>query len=245
MNSAMTSGQGGCGVARRLPKEMLPALGTASPAGRPPTSPYGIELPMSQGIDMSEVLPNEGIIVVYDLEYTAWEGSHENQWSRPNEHREVIEIGAIQCRASDFSELAEFSCIVKPAINPILSDYITNLTGITNVHLAEDGIPFDLALKRFLDFSLPAPLIVSNGPDGDVILENYTLLSIVVPDDAKKFRNIRETIRAAATLTGEITSYRLPSRLGLELKDDQPHRALSDARSVRMALAHLRQRGLL
>lgn len=194
---------------------------------------------------MSEALPREGIIVVYDLEYTAWEGSHEHQWSRPNEHREVIEIGAIQCRASDFSEVAEFSCIVKPVKNPVLSDYITNLTGITNAHVAKDGIPFDAALKQFLDFSTSASLIVSNGPDDDVILENYTLLSLAAPDDTKKLRNVREAIRAAAALTGEITSYSLPSQLGLELEDNQPHRALSDARSVRMALAHLRQRELL
>ena len=36
----------------------------------------------------------EKCAVVYDLEYTAWEGSLERNWGGPNEDPEIIQIGA-------------------------------------------------------------------------------------------------------------------------------------------------------
>jgi len=33
--------------------------------------------------------------IIYDLEYTAWEGSINRNWSDDGEYKEIIEIGAI------------------------------------------------------------------------------------------------------------------------------------------------------
>ncbi len=40
-------------------------------------------------------------VVVYDLEYTAWEGSLERNWSGPNEDPEIVQIGAVKIRQYD------------------------------------------------------------------------------------------------------------------------------------------------
>mgnify|MGYP003746969009 FL=1 len=37
----------------------------------------------------------ENKAVIFDLELTSWPGINERNWSRPNEHREIIQIGAV------------------------------------------------------------------------------------------------------------------------------------------------------
>ena len=36
--------------------------------------------------------------VLYDTEYTSWEGSLQRGWSRPDEHRELVQLSAIRVR---------------------------------------------------------------------------------------------------------------------------------------------------
>ena len=33
--------------------------------------------------------------VIYDTEFTSWKGSQERNWSKPNEYRELVAIGAL------------------------------------------------------------------------------------------------------------------------------------------------------
>jgi hypothetical protein len=42
--------------------------------------------------------------VIYDLEYTTWQGAHERKWSGENEHREIIRIGAISIDSDNLQE---------------------------------------------------------------------------------------------------------------------------------------------
>ena len=35
-------------------------------------------------------------IVLLDTEYTTWEGAQDRNWSGLNEHREIVQIGAIK-----------------------------------------------------------------------------------------------------------------------------------------------------
>ena len=39
-----------------------------------------------------------GEFVLFDLEFTAWEGSLERGWSEPWEAREIIQIGAVRVK---------------------------------------------------------------------------------------------------------------------------------------------------
>lgn len=46
---------------------------------------------MTAGTDAG--LPLDGTIVVFDLEWTAWEGSKARGWDGPGEEMEIVQIG--------------------------------------------------------------------------------------------------------------------------------------------------------
>eukprot|EP01052_Picozoa_sp_SAG31_P000560 SAG31_NODE_16_length_36206_cov_27.355728_29_plen_221_part_00 len=104
-------------------------------------------------------LPAE--FVLWDTEFTAWEGSWKRGWSEDWEHREIICIAAIRVRwdAVDnggggggtkpaLRPLGRFSLFVRPHVNAELSDYITALTGITQADV-DGGVELVPALESF------------------------------------------------------------------------------------------------
>ena len=95
--------------------------------------------------------------VVFDLEFTAWDGSLASRWSRPGEHTEVVQIGAVKLDAQSLKITDEFECLVRPRVNPVLSQYLIELTGITNEMLEKRGVDFITAYRGFLDFVGPSP----------------------------------------------------------------------------------------
>ena len=79
---------------------------------------------------MVERIFSENKAVIFDLELTSWPGSNERNWSLPDEHREIIQIGAVKIETEgDMQEINTFQILVRSLINPILSDYIIDLTG--------------------------------------------------------------------------------------------------------------------
>src|SRR5580658_346927 len=115
--------------------------------------------------------------IVFDLEFTAWAGSLESRWLRPGEFKEVVQIGAIKVDAESFDEIAPFDALVRPRINPIITDYLEKLTGITNAAIAERGTDFLPAYERFVSFAAGAP-IVAFGRDDLVLTSNLCLYGI-------------------------------------------------------------------
>ena len=93
--------------------------------------------------------------VIFDTEYTAWEGSRERNWSRPHEKRELIQIGAIKvARASgQYQEIGAFSVFIQPIFNPQLSRYVQDLTGILQSQVDAQGLNFKIALQQFFEFT--------------------------------------------------------------------------------------------
>jgi len=94
-----------------------------------------------------------GVIVVFDLEITAWPGSVARFWSGPGEHPEIIQIGAVKARTvGGMTETGSMNRYVRPSINPVLSDYIIGLTGIRQSDIDDKGVPFTDAMKEFAAF---------------------------------------------------------------------------------------------
>jgi inhibitor of KinA sporulation pathway (predicted exonuclease) len=112
--------------------------------------------------------------VVFDLEFTAWEGSRERRWSLPGERTELVQIGAVKLDAATLKIQDEFEVLVRPRLNPDLSDYFTGLTGITNAALAHRGVDFVTAYRAFLDFTDGAKLWAF-GRDDLIFAENIKL----------------------------------------------------------------------
>lgn len=182
-------------------------------------------------------------MVVFDLEYTAWEGAMERDWSGPGEHREVIQIGAVLLVGPEMAEAAALDVLVKPAVNPVLSDFIIAFTGITNEAVAADGLDLAAALGRLAAFAGPAAPLLSNGDDGDVIAESCGLLGIVAPLARDRFVDMHNDIaRALGRPPDTFVSAGLPEILGLA-GTGRAHTGLADARAIAAALRHLRAAG--
>jgi len=94
-----------------------------------------------------------GTVVVYDTEWTSWSEFAAHNWKQPGRYPEIIQIGAVKLDvADDFREIAAFQCFVRPKRNPQLSDYIIDLTGITQEVIDREGVPFPDALADFVGF---------------------------------------------------------------------------------------------
>jgi inhibitor of KinA sporulation pathway (predicted exonuclease) len=174
--------------------------------------------------------------VVYDLEYTSWEGAFERRWSKPDEHREIIQIGAVLVDA-EFHELGHFRVLVRPRLNPLLSDYVTALTGITQSQLNRCGIDLNEAFGRLRELGQPGLPFLSNGDDGSVIAENCRLAGLDNPFLGRTV-DVHDELLAASGRP-RLVSADLVELFGLgDL--GRGHDALADARAVAGALAKIR-----
>ena len=54
--------------------------------------------------------------------------------------REIVQIGAVRLNPETLKPAAEFDMLITPRLNPILSDFFVQLTGITNEELAKRGV---------------------------------------------------------------------------------------------------------
>jgi inhibitor of KinA sporulation pathway (predicted exonuclease) len=113
-------------------------------------------------------------VVVFDLEFTAWAGSMESRWTRDGEHAEVVQIGAVKLDAETLKITGEFECLVRPRVNPALSQYLVDLTGISNAMLEARAVDFITAYRAFLDFVGPWPMWAF-GRDDLIFADNLKL----------------------------------------------------------------------
>ncbi len=182
-------------------------------------------------------LPRTGPLVVYDTEYTAWEGSLAAGFSRPGEHREVVQIGAVRLDTADgLRETGALSLLVRPSRNPILSAYFIELTGLTQHRVDSQGGPFVDALGGFRAFCDGARMVLANGTDDEVIAENCRLNGLPPPD--LPFVDAGPWISGRLGEPRHVASWSLAGRLGLDL-DVVAHDALDDARVIAAALRRL------
>ena len=191
---------------------------------------------------MGKHIFTEDKAVVFDLEFTSWPGSNERNWSLPNEDREIIQIGAVKIETTgDMREVDSFKILVRPLKNPILSDYIVNLTEITQEKVEKEGILFPLALSRFINFIGEHPIdILSNGGDEEVIEENCQIHNIPFLSIFKKSTDLKIYFSEVLGISRKnCTSGMLPELFGLNNHEKQ-HNALGDARSISQALKYLR-----
>ncbi len=186
-------------------------------------------------------VPQAGSIVVFDLEFTAWPGSMARGWTGPGEYREVVQIGAVRAQfGSDLEVLDRFDQLVQPRVNPVLSEYLTELTGITQAAVDHTGVDFPNALAAFAGFCGDGVPIASNGTDLGVLQENCRLCRCALPLAVERFVNVRPLLsRAAGWRT--ISSCDLPKAFP-DVPQLPPHNALADALMIVHALAHLMRR---
>ncbi len=191
------------------------------------------------------LLDASGPLVVLDLEFTAWRGSRERNWSRRGEHREIIHIGAVRLGPGPaFEETDILDILVRPARNPNLSDYIVDLTGITQEELDEDGMPYAEAQEMLDEFvTEDVAMVLANGDDRDVLRENADLNQVKWFSRDDSMTNIRDWLaNGLEREPGSFESAELPALLGAE-SPGPAHDALADARAIALAMRLLYPRG--
>ncbi|MVO89989.1 exonuclease [Streptomyces sp. p1417] len=188
-------------------------------------------------------------LVVFDLEFTTWPDALEQDWSAPGQFREIVQIGALRLR-SDLSVVEEYEALVRPVMNPRLSPYFTELTGIGQEAVDRDGLPPAEALGEFLSFC-EGQSVLSYGNDMVVLGENVgwarargeTVKSGFLEVG---FVNVRPWLNAVAPATATVNVGRLWQVLGLPKPGaGGEHSALFDCHSFAAALRHLRGVGAL
>ncbi|AEY66788.1 3'-5' exonuclease [Clostridium sp. BNL1100] len=83
------------------------------------------------------------MLIFVDFEATCWDKNE--KYKRP--HAEIIEIGAV-ATGQNLKEIGKFSAVIRPEIEPVLSDYCKELTGLSQSDV-ENGIDFNRAIDLF------------------------------------------------------------------------------------------------
>jgi len=179
--------------------------------------------------------------VIFDLEFTAWSGSMEHRWLRPGEFREIVQIGAVEIDVATLAETREFNVLAKPRLNPVLSPYFEQLTGVTNAKLAHLGVDFAQAYRAFVAFAGKAP-ILAFGRDDLVLIDNLKLYGLREDPALPPYTNIVPWLVEQGIDPRGLHACDIAHAAGAS-SDGRRHDALDDARSVALGIAALVARG--
>ena len=177
--------------------------------------------------------------IVFDLEFTAWEGSMRHHWLRPGEYREVVQIGAVKVDAVSLAVLDSFDMLVRPRLNPVLSPYFEKLTGICTDAVRTKGRDFVEAYDAFFAFCGGA-VTSAFGRDDFVFEENLRLNGVARP--LPVFCDSRPWFRANGLEPNGLRSCEIGPLLGVPF-EGQSHTALADSLSVVAGMKVLISRG--
>lgn len=180
-------------------------------------------------------------ITVFDLEYTTWECAMARHWLEPGQYKEVVQIGAVKLDGGTLQVLDEFDLLVKPRINPLLSPYFENLTGISNAEVAAKGVDFADGYARFAAFAGDGP-IMAFGHDEWILEENLRLYGITDYRALPRFQDLRSWFAACNVDPRGKMSCEIAPSLGLVF-EGRVHNALDDARSMAASMEEMVKRG--
>lgn len=178
------------------------------------------------------------VMVIMDTEQTCWEGSWERRQAGnilPTDLREVIQIGAVRVETAGFTVTDRFELVVRPKVNPGLSEFCSDFTGISQERLDREGLDFASALAKFEGFVAGAPVLVYNA-DEFVLRENVELngLEATIPE----YLRLKERLEACGVDMAGVNSGAIARHLG-STKTYREHDALADVTSMADGLAIL------
>lgn len=169
-------------------------------------------------------------IILWDTEYTSWEGAQERQWSGPNEYKELVQIGAILFNTQTYTEENSLLLFIRPTKNPVLSDYFCNLTHITQHDIDTRGVDFQTAAHTFKEWIKEYPCY-AYGKDKAVLDTNFVLNNLENTFDDSCFFDVRDLFNAAGIDSSRYMSSTITEAFGV-VSPHRGHDALNDARTI-------------
>lgn len=152
----------------------------------------------------------EDEFVVFDIETTGLDRKKE----------QIIEIGAVKIKNG--KQVGVFSEFIKPTV--MISEFITNLTGITN-EMVKDAQPVETVLPKFLEFVKDSVLVAHNASFDVGFIKEYAEKL-----DLKVENSVLDTLSLSRAMFPELKRHKLDivaKHLGVSLLNH--HRAIDDA----------------
>lgn len=163
------------------------------------------------------------------------------RWLGPGEFIELVQIGAVRIDPVTFAEIDALEILVRPRVNPVLSDYLQNLTGVTNAALAERGVDFIDAYTRFVAFAREGRAYAF-GRDDLVFEANMRLYGIRDAPRAPPYANVIPWLEEYGVKPRGFHASDVARLCGAAF-EGRAHDALADARSVALGIKTLVAKG--
>lgn len=166
-------------------------------------------------------------MMIVDIEHTC---THDG--SIPPEEREIIEFGAVVVDIKSLEIIDDFSALVKPLRHPKISNFCSQLTGITQSEL-DNSNNFKTVFSNFLNwYPKTSKVLFATWGSYDLVQINIDCVSHNLPHfSPDAVLNLKKTFKKVNKLKKPIGLAR-----ALELcqcdYDGSHHRALDDARNT-------------
>ena len=179
-------------------------------------------------------------LVIFDTEFTTWEGAKERDWSGLNEHREIVQIAAQKIDLKHETVVDRYEQLVRPQINSELSDYFQKLTGINQSSVDTYGVDFQDMFEVFDawagDLERYAYGCRADEPADVVVLEeNIALYELPLTILRQQYGNLASVYQSIGVDTSQYNSGKLFEAFGLKL-DGHEHNAMHDVDSLVQSL---------
>ena len=171
---------------------------------------------------------------IADFEWTSWRGNYygsnlqfekRQKWQK----REIIQIGLLKVNLK-FKIIGEHKIYIKPSINPILSNYIKELTNISQNIIEINGINFKNAYDQLAEITNNS-LIISNGIDGKILEENYKINGLKCRK--VKIHNIKEILYKKYDIPKKMLhSTIIHAHFGYKIFKKHAHDGLKDCKNI-------------
>jgi len=192
--------------------------------------------------------------IIFDCEFLCIRGSQSRFWCAAIDPDPVIaQIGAVKIGVEDkFPILETFKAYVEPhdrnGVRYKIDPYFTELTGITEEQIIQEGKALQTALDELERFSDGATLWSWGKDELNMIAISCYVEGIQPPIPAPRFDNAVKLLLAAGMPVEDLArtpSNKLAEYYGIEHSDLKDHDALDDARSVAYTLQYLLRSGKL
>lgn len=191
---------------------------------------------------------------IFDCEYLTVDGAMSRYWAGPTDPDPVVaQIGAVKLSLDDGFRIGGSKKIyIRPTDRDggklTLDPYFSELTGISQAEMDQNGVGLAEALSQFDRFS-EGGMFWSWGKDELNLLGISCFVNgIVPPIQARRFGNAKSLmVRAGMSLRDieSTTSGQLARRFAIPQDDRRHHDALDDARSIAYTLQHFLRNGQL
>lgn len=192
--------------------------------------------------------------VVFDCEFLTNEGAPSRFWCGPFDPDPiVVQIGLARIQlANEFpiSNLLKINVIPRDRLGnrTALDPHFTDLTGITEKTITEEGIELSAALEAVAVFCGDAKLWSWGKDEFNLIAISCYIQGMVPPIPATRFANVCQLMLTCGMPYADIKktrSHQLAAYFGVDPGGLKAHDALDDARSTALVIQHLLRSGKL